>query len=616
MELSQRLLSEVTIYSKYSKFISEKNRRETWEELVFRNMMMHVNKYPALASEIVETYQLVFEKKVLPSMRSLQFAGLPIEINNTRIFNCSYLPIDSWEAFHEVMFLLLGGTGVGYSVQKKHVNKLPEVKKPNNKKKRFLIPDSIEGWADTIKELMYSYFFGTSEVTFDYRGIRAKGAPIKTAGGKAPGPEPLKFAVENVKKILDAKAPNSKLTSLEVHDIICYISDAVLAGGIRRSALIAGFSLNDEAMLGAKSGDWYNTNPQRARANNSAVLLRHRIKKDDFDVLWTKVKDSGCGEPGIYFSNNADIFSNPCCEISLKPMQFCNLTSFNVSDVTTQEEFNLRAKAAAFIGTLQASYTDFHYLRDTWKETTEKEALLGVSMTGIASGGVLRLSMKEAAECVKQENARVAKIIGINAAARCTAVKPEGTLSLVVGSSSGIHAWHSQYYIRRMRFNKMESIAQYLMKEIPELIEEDKFNSNQIVLSIPVKAPEGAITRHESAIEMLERVKKVSLDWVKTGHRRGDNTHNVSATVSVKQEEWDGVGEWMWNNRDCYNGLSVLPADNGSYVQAPFEDCDELTYRRMLQYAKNIDLTKVTETEDKTQLKENVACGGGACEVV
>jgi len=332
--------------------------------------------------------------------------------------------------------------------------------------------------------------------------------------------------------------------------------------------------------------------------------------------LWKRVEESKSGEPGFYFSNDKEWGCNPCCEIGLRPFQFCNLVEINVSDVTTQEELNARSQAASFIGTLQASYTDFHYLRPIWKRTTEKDALIGVSMTGIASGRVLELDMTEASLRVGLENRRVAMQIGIKPAARQTCVKPAGTTSLTLGTSSGIHAWHNDFYIRRLRVGKNEAIYQYLSQNLPELLEDCKFRGHDTaILSVPQRSPKGAITRHETAIDLLERVKKVSDEWIKPGHKNGNNTHNVSATITIKDDEWENVGEWMWKNRGCYNGLSVLPHDGGTYVQAPFEDCDKETYERMLELVKNVDLDLVIETEDETDLSGEIACSGGSCEI-
>ena len=619
MDISQKILSDITVFMKYAKFQPEKNRRETWEELVTRNKEMHQRKYPHIKDEIEEVYKMVYDKKVLPSMRSLQFGGKPIEISPNRVYNCAYMPIDHVDSFSETMFLLLGGTGVGYSVQKHHVEKLPDIKKPNpDRTRRYLIGDSIEGWADAIKVLMESYLgYKSSTPVFDFSDIRHKGAMLVTSGGKAPGPQPLKDCIHHITKVLDNKKDGEKLTPIETHDIVCHIADAVLAGGIRRAALISLFSADDEEMISCKSGSWWEQNAQRGRANNSAVLLRHKITKEFFMDLWKRIELSGAGEPGIYLSNDKDWGTNPCCEIALRPFQFCNLCEVNASDIESQEDFDARVKAASFIGTLQAGYTDFHYLRDIWKRTTEKDALIGVGMTGIGSGVVLGYDMKKAAKMVKEENERVANLIGINKSARTTTVKPSGTSSLVLGTSSGIHAWHNDFYLRRIRVGKNESIYSYLAINHPELIEDEFFRPHDTaVITIPQKSPEGSIIRHESVFQMLERVKKVSQEWIKPGHRNGQNTHNVSATVSIKEDEWDLVGEWMWNNRDFYNGLSVLPYNGGTYTQAPFEDCTKEDFERLVKTLSDVDLTKVIELQDNTDLRGEAACAGGACEIV
>ena len=618
MELSNKILSDITVYMKYAKYMPELQRRETWDELVTRNKNMHIKRYPELKDEINNVYQLVYDKKILPSMRSMQFGGKPIEISPNRVYNCAYLPIDSVDAFSETMFLLLGGTGVGYSVQKHHVASLPPINKPYTKrKKRFLIGDSIEGWADAIKVLMKSYLNGrSSRIEFDFSDIRPKGAMLVTSGGKAPGPQPLKECLLKIEGILSQKEDGDNLSTIETHDIVCYIADAVLAGGIRRAALISLFSADDDEMISCKAGNWWELNPQRGRANNSAVLMRHKVTKEFFLDVWKRVELSGAGEPGIYFSNDKDWGTNPCCEIALRPFQFCNLCEVNASDIISQEDLNERVKGAAFIGTLQAGYTNFHYLREEWRETTEKEALIGVSMTGIGSGTVLGYDMGKAASLVKRENTRVAKLININPAARCTTVKPAGTTSLTLGTSSGIHAWHNDYYIRRIRVGKNESMYKYLSKSHPELVQDEYYRPHDTaVIEIPQKAPEGAIMRTESPFELLERVKKVSQEWVNPGHRKGSNTHNVSATISLKENDWDLAGEWMWDNRKFYNGLSVLPYDGGTYVQAPFEDISEERYFEMMKSLMDIDLSKIIETEDNTDLSGELACAGGACEI-
>lgn len=617
MELSTKILSDITVYMKYAKYLPELKRRENWDEIVTRNVLMHTTKFPDLATEIYDAYKLVYDKKVLPSMRSLQFAGKPIAVNPTRIFNCSFLPIDDYRAFSETMFLLLGGVGVGFSVQNHHVEKLPDVKKPNpNKTSRYLINDSIEGWADAIKMLLKSYFNGSNTIRFDYSDIRPKGARLITAGGKAPGPQPLKDCIHHITKILNDKETGDKLAPIDCHDIICHIADAVLAGGIRRAALISLFNADDIEMLNAKTGNWWELNPQRGRANNSAVLLRHKITQEFFLDIWKRVELSGAGEPGVYFSTDKDWGSNPCVEIALRPFQFCNLCEINASNIESEEDFVQRIKAATLIGTLQATYTDFHYLRPIWQKTTEKDALIGISMTGIASNVIFNYDLEKMSKLVVSENKRVAKILGIKSAARTTCVKPSGTTSLVLGTSSGIHAWHNDYYTRRIRVNKNEAIYTYLKENHPELVEDEYFRPHDTaVISIPQKAPLNATLRTESPLETLNRVSTVYNKWIKPGHNNGVNTHNVSATISIKNDEWDTIGEWMWEQRQNYNGLSVLPYSDHTYIQPPFEDISEFTYNQLSQTLHKIDLDSIVELADETNLTGELACAGGACEV-
>lgn len=615
MKLNQAVLSDLIIYMKYARYLPEFQRRESWEEIGARYADMMIEKYPQMKDEIEARMEFVYSKRVLPSMRAMQFAGHAIEKNNSRIYNCAYLPIDDIRAFSETMFLLLGGTGVGYSVQYHHVNKLPTIKKAE-KSKKFLIGDSLEGWADAVKVLLKAYFgFNPFMPVFDFSDIRPKGARLVTAGGKAPGPGPLKICLAHLTALLDRKEEGGKLTPLECHDMQCYIANAVLAGGIRRSAMISLFSATDEDMLTCKFGKWWELNEQRGRANNSVVLSRDDTTEEEFFLLWKKIEWSGSGEPGFYFTNDLDWGTNPCCEIALRPFQFCNLCEVNVSDVETQEELNLRVRAAAFFGTLQAGFTDFHYLRDTWRQTTAGDALIGVGMTGIASGRVMQLDLHEAAEEVKQENLAISAKIGIEFAARCTTIKPSGTSSIVLGTSSGIHAWHNDFYLRRVRIGKNEALYEYLRINHPELLEEDMMNSKQAIICIPQRAPEGSILRTEDVMDLLERIKLFNNKWVRAGFRRGSNANNVSATVSISDGEWERVGKWMWENKASYNGLSVLPFDNGSYKQAPFEDITEETFKSLEKSLKLIDLSMVYEANDETEHTQEAACAGGACVV-
>ncbi|MBL7854977.1 MAG: hypothetical protein JNL17_11300 [Cyclobacteriaceae bacterium] len=616
MELNQQILSDLIIYMKYARYLPELKRRETWDEICTRYQHMMAEKYPHQSLELEEAMQWVRQRKVLPSMRAMQFAGPAIARNNSRIYNCAYLPVDDIRAFPETMFLLLGGTGVGYSVQQHHVDQLPRIKKAQ-KHRRFLIGDSLEGWADAIKVLLKAYF-GMSEYLpdFDYSDIRPKGARLVTAGGKAPGPEPLKICVAHVQALLDRKTEGEKLTPLECHDLMCHLANAVLAGGIRRSAMIALFSHGDEEMLTCKFGNWWELNEQRGRANNSVVLHREGITRTQFMELWKKIEWSGSGEPGFYFTNHTDWGTNPCCEIALRPFQFCNLCEVNVSDVEAQDELNARVRVAAYLGTLQAGFTDFHYLREVWKTTTEQDALIGVGMTGIASGKVLKLDLNEAAQEVKHVNLETSSAIGIQFAARCTTIKPSGTSSLVLGTSSGIHAWHAPYYIRRVRIGKNEALYDYLQHAHPELLEDDLLNSRQAIICVPQRAPEGSIVRTEPTLNLLERIKKFNAEWIRNGFRRGDNANNVSATVSIPDGDWPAVGQWMWENKASYNGLSVLPFDTGSYQQAPFEEISEKKFLEMEESLRALDLTHVVEAEDETDHKAEAACAGGTCQLV
>jgi hypothetical protein len=947
--MAENPLSQITVYSKYARYIPELGRRENWNEIIDRTINMHCRKYPKLEKEITRVFnQLVRPKLVLPSMRSLQFAGKPIELFPNRSMNCCALPMDDFKAFREVMFLLMGGTGVGYSVQQSHIKKLPEVKKPIGRM-RYVVQDSIIGWSEAVNTLVKAYFFGKRAPEFDFRDIRPRGTLLKTSGGRAPGPKALAESLEAIRAIFEQVSYGSKLNSLQIHDINCHIAAAVLSGGIRRSACICLFDFDDELMLNCKTGNWTEENSQRQYANNSAMALRYKLRKRDLLKYVDRIQKTGFGEPGYYLANDYGSLTNPCqpgwatllsatgqiirmddldigdsiwdgskwvkvlqkwstgikpvyeyytragvfigtdnhkilergekiqvgnaraidtaigpsatsflyctkddpfylqsvmdglvlgdgtvhkasnnlvglcigendqdyftseikhliikerpgvqryfyeirtsvvhqelpktyerdipdrffygnekikcaflrglysangsvisgTRVSLKSssflvirkvqemlsslgirsyyttnkskantfkngtyvlkqsydlnitsdvprfntiigfiqkykqesldelcikrrgirntpskttyeivdvvylgehevfditvdspehvywtgglcvsncseasvsLNFCNLTTFDMSKVESNDDLYEFAKAAAFIGTLQAGYTDYVYLRPIWQEKTEEEALLGVSCTGLARRDLTDFNFSGAAEVVKQTNELVAKQIGINKAYRTTTCKPEGTSSAVLETSSGVHAWHAKYGIRRTRYMYDEPIIRYLERKMPDLVEADSYDGLRKVLSLPFCAPENGLVREEeSAIDLLERVKFMSVNWVKPGHRKGHNGHSVSATISVKENEWDNVGEWMWKNRNDYNGLSILPYNGGKYTQPPFEEIDEEKYKEMLlKIPQDINLDEVIEQQDNTKRQGELSCAGGACEL-
>jgi len=613
---SNKLLSDVVAFRTYAKYIPHLQRRETLQETTNRTMNMHLERFPKLSGEITKSFSLVHELKIMPSMRSMQFSGEAVSSNNSRSYNCSFVNLTYERAFSEILFLLLSGTGVGFSVQKRHVSKLPTIRKPKEEG-YFRVHDSIEGWAQSLHVLLDAYFNGAIRPDYDFSSIRPKGSYLVTTGAKAPGHEPLRHMLTQVDKNL-ANVIGRKLKPIEVHDIVCLIADCVLAGGIRRAALISLFDKDEEEMLKCKSGSWWEKYPYRARANNSVVLHRDDTTKEEFDHVLRMCEESKAGEPGIFWTNDYDQGTNPCAEISLNSNQFCNLTSINQTGVTTEKEFFKRIRAAAVIGTLQASYTNFPYLSEIWRQTTEREALLGVSFTGVADsmGLVTPELLREGAKLVLQTNEEIAKKIGINLAARTTCLKPEGTVSTIVGSSSGVHDRHAKYYIRRIRMNESDPLAKYLKIVIPDLVEKDIFSETGVVVSIPQESPKGSVTREQSsALSMLERANLYNLNWIKSGHRSGVNRHNCSVTISVRDDEWDSLREAMWETRENYTGVALLPYDGGSYQQAPFEDIDEAKFKEMEKLVKHIDLTQVREIEDFTNRGEIVACAGGVCEV-
>lgn len=642
-------LSDIISWSKYARYLPQEKRREVPDEIVDRNRDMHLQKFSGtpIADEIPRLYEeYVRTKKVVPSMRSFQFAGEPIlrDGGSQRIYNCSYAPVTAPDVWREFMLLLLSGVGVGYSVQRHHVNQLPSIKPRQSREKVYTIPDSIEGWALAVDELMNSFFNGSEQIRFDYSQIREKGAILHTSGGRAPGSEPLKNTLDDIERFMEniiGERGQTKLKPIEAHDTLCMVSDAVLSGGIRRSALISLFDNNDEEMLNAKSvaTKWWEHALYRARANNSAVFHRDHTTREDFDRMWDVVQNSGTGEPGVFWTSDWDAGCNPCGEIALFPSydkngaidggSFCNLTEINAATVVSQEDLNSRARAAAFLGTLQTAYDDISpLLRDGWKKKIQEERLLGVSMTGIAAGRVDNLDLREAAHEAKKENERVASLLGISPAHRVTTVKPSGTSSLWLSGSldpdtgepqyvsSGIHAYHAPYILRRIRLNKGEALYKHIVQRHSEMVEDESFDpQNTAVITFPIKSPQGATTRDEAVDDMLERVRRFNVEWIGSGHRQGINRHNVSVTISIKDGEWETVGEWLWQNRELYGGISVLPAMDAWYPQLPFEETNREVYEMMEKTMASIDVGEIVEESDHTNLQGEIACGGGSCEI-
>lgn len=617
MTPSNKLLSDLVTVRTYSKYLPELQRREIFEETINRCMTMHLDRFPKLSKEIVKAFSLVHQFKVMPSMRSMQFSGSAILKNNLRSYNCAFSPINEIRTFSEIFFLLLSGAGVGFSVQKTHINQLPRITKPTQEG-RFIIQDSIAGWAQALHMLMEAYFTGSVRPVFDFTSISPKGTLLNTTGAKAPGPSALKGMLELVESKL-VSALGRKLEPIEVHDLVCIVSDAVLAGGIRRSSLISFFDRDNKAMLLAKSGKWWENNPYRARANNSAVLPRHEITKEEFLNIFKILQESNSGEPGFSFTNNTNMLANPCHEVALCPNQLCNLSTVNQTGVSSKKDFLSRVYSAAFIGTLQASYTDFPYVSDKWRIQTEKEALLGVSFTGIADANGLIVDdwISEAGQLVLDVNEKYAKKMGINLAARTTVIKPEGSASCTLGSSSGIHARKSPFYLRRVQINKDDALYLYLLSAVPDLMDDAFGVPNTAVVTIPQESPAGALTEEtETSIELFNRVLRYNKNWISSGHRSGDNKNNVSCTLSVKPEEWDKLGNLMWKERDNYTGISLFPFDNGTYQQAPFQAITKEEFEEWNKKVKELDLTKVKEFENNTNLVDSLACGGGACDIM
>ena len=606
--MSIKSLMNYTFVSKYARWIPEKKRRETWAEAVDRVKQMMLDKYSShedVLEDIEWAYDKMLKKQILGSQRALQFGGSPILKHNARIYNCITSFADRVRFFQECMYLLLCGCGTGFSVQKHHMDKLPPLVKSKNGTKKFVIPDSIEGWSDAVGALVSSYFnqsdlfpeYNGKNITFDYSEIRAAGSVLKSSGGKAPGPEPLKNALSNIKKLLDRALTDlefchgsiRKLSPIQAYDIVMHAADAVISGGVRRSATICLFSPDDEEMAKAKTGNWFIENPQRGRSNNSALLLRDKTTKKQFSELMSSVKDFG--EPGFVWSDSTELIVNPCVEIGMWPVdettgksgwQACNLSTVNCSKIKTEEDFYDACKAASIIGTLQAGFDTFEYLGETSENIIRREALLGVSMTGMMESPDICLdpaTQKKGASIVKKVNASLAKRIGVNQAARTTCIKPEGTSSCILGTSSGIHPHHAKRYIRRVQANKMEPIYNYFKEINPRACDESVWSNNDSddVVGFCVEVPAGSKTKNQvGAMDLLNYVKSTQQSWVIPGTNKKLCTqpwlvHNVSNTINVKPDEWDEVESYIYKNRKYFCGISLLPiTGDKDYPQAPF----------------------------------------------
>ncbi len=675
-------LSDYIHYAKYARHLLDKQRRETYIETSHRCRDMHLNRFcghflPTSGSNwsrknkpiydlIMWAWKFVDEKKVLPSMRSMQFGGEAIEDQNTRMYNCSFTHLDRPRVFQEIFYLLLCGCGVGFSVQRQHVNKLSVIIQRDNKKLRhYTVEDSIQGWADSIGILMDSFFIGYC-VEFDYSSIRPQGTLLKISGGKAPGHFPLKKLHNIITDKLQCIC-SRQLRPIECHDIICHIADSVLSGGIRRSSLISLFSVDDDEMLYSKMSEnfqHYGENGQRALSNNSAVLLRphseefmrdHGLKKEDYKdkQQFLKVmelnKNNPNGEPGFFFTNNLDHGGNPCGEIGLYPVldityqddlllnqdqlkstftssgqikrresgiAFCNLTEVNCEGIKTEEEFYAAVRAATIIGTLQAAYTDFKYLGSVTEEIAKRDALLGVSLTGMMDNPKISLDtsiQQYAVKIIKQTNKEVAELIGINMAKRLTTVKPSGTASLLLGGvASGIHPHHSKRYFRRITVNRNERVLQEFIKTNPQMIEYKP--NGDIALVFPIETLNGGITLQSMTVgRFLSNIFDTYDNWIKPGSFNEDLTHNISCTVCFIPEEYDSMVEKIWSNRNRIASMAFIPSSSDKILpfmprESVVTEEDELRWNKLIEDYKPIDYSTLNETESRSSLTLELAC--------
>ena len=615
---------KVIAASRYARFIPELKRRESWEETVDRMVNYLKSKNEGLDKEFKEIREAVLNLEIMPSMRLMMSAGEACDRDNIAAYNCSYLAINNKRAFSEALYILMNGTGVGFSCERQEISKLPEIPKDiSNCDDVIVVGDSKLGWAKSFKKLLSSLWEGDIP-KIDYSNVRPAGARLKTFGGRASGPEPLKrlfdFVIDSFKH-----AQGRKLTSLEVHDIICMVGEIVVVGGVRRSALISLSNLTDKRMREAKMGAWYNDFAHRGLANNS-VAYTEKPDMETFMDEWVSLVKSKSGERGIFnrvaaqkqaakWDRRSDALSygtNPCSEIILRDKQFCNLTEVVVRSNDTKETLKKKVQLATILGTLQSNLTNFQFLSAEWTKNTKEERLLGVSLTGIMDAKITSNPdpkfLEEIRDVARKTNKKYAEMLEIEESTSITCVKPSGTVSQLVDSASGIHARHSAHYIRTIRMDKKDPIYTFL-KEKGVQVEDEQFRpESTAVFSFPMKAPQGAITRTDkTAIEQLENWLVYQRHWCE---------HKPSVTISVKDDEWMQVGAWVWKYFDEISGISFLPHSDHSYVQAPYTDCTKEEYNKLKKITpNNIDFSELIEEDDMTEGSQTLACVGGACEI-
>jgi ribonucleoside-diphosphate reductase alpha chain len=619
------IYQQVIHSSRYARYIPEKNRRETWDETVSRLTNYLETKAPNLKKDIAELKESILNLEVMPSMRLMMTAGEACERDNIAAYNCSYLAVNNKRAFSEALYILMNGTGVGFSCERQEINRLPEVPdKVQLCDDVIVVEDSKLGWAKAFKKLI-SHLYEGDIPNFDFNKVRPAGARLKTFGGRASGPEPLKqlfdFVIDTFKQ-----ARGRKLSSIEVHDIMCMIGQIVVVGGVRRSALISLSNLTDRRMREAKMGAWYNDNPHRGLANNS-VAYTETPDSETFMEEWLSLVKSKSGERGIFnriaSQNQAAKWgrrdpdlsygTNPCSEIILRDKQFCNLTEVVVRSGDTEESLKRKIRLATLLGTIQSTLIDFQFLSSEWKKNTEEERLLGVSLTGIMDAKITSnpdpKMLERLRDYARTTNEKYAKVLNIPVSASITCIKPSGTVSQLVDSASGIHARHNDYYIRTIRMDKKDPIYEFL-KTAGIKVEDEQFHPDSTaVFSFPIKAPNGALTRDsKTALEQLDLWLTYQRHWCE---------HKPSVTISVKDKEWVEVGAWVWKYFDEISGVSFLPHSDHTYPQAPYQDCTAEEYKALDKLTpKALDWTTFIEVEDNTKGSQELACASGFCEVI